>query len=264
MSAAAGELHPALAPVAAEAARQPTRAGEAAAIEQGRVYSATDAGVTLSVCLVRRRSSWQVGEARYRLPEDATPELRGTLEIFCQTIEGLPLQEAADHGTIHACDRLRGPAAQALVQGIHTPRSLGAAFGRCDRLIRDILAQYRTVTGDQETRNFWNPALSQEWRLKTAEQQMETLRPIIESYQKSQDAANSDMWIARIEKMRRVIIDFGETVDAARKPVLLRELERAMRDATGERLELYMEELKDNNVIRRLGSEPTEPTRAVS
>jgi hypothetical protein len=261
MSTAAGELHPALAPAAIEAARQPTRAGEAAVTEQGRLYSATDAGVTLSVCLVRRRSSWQVGEARYRLPENATPELKGTLEIFCQAIEGLPLQEAADHGTIHACERLREAVAQPLVQGIHTPRSLGGAFGRCDRLIRDILAQYRAATGDQETRNFWNPALSQEWRLKAAEQQMETLGPIVDSYRKSQGLATGEMWIARIEKMRRVIIDFGETVDAARKPVLLRELERAVRNATGQRLELYMEELKDTNVIRRLGSEPT---RAVS
>jgi len=261
MSAAPGELHPALAPAAAEAARQPSRAGDATAMDQGRLYAATDAGITLSVCVVRGRSAWLVREARYRVPGDASSELKGTLEAFCRAIEGLPLQEAADHGTVHASERLRAAVARPLVQGIHTPRSLGSAFDRCDRLIRDILAQYRAATGDQETRNFWNPALSQEWRLKTNEQQLDTLRPIIESYRKSQDAANGDMWIARIEKMRRVTIDFGETVDAARKPVLLRELERAMRNATGERLELYMEELKDNNVIRRLVSEPT---RAVS
>jgi hypothetical protein len=261
MSGAASEIHPALALAATEAARKPSRQGEAAVVEQRRLYAASDAGITLSVGLVRGRSSWVVDEARYRAPDDASPELKGTLEVFCRAIEGLPLQEAADHGTIHACDRLRAAVAQPLVQGIHTPRSLGGMFGRCDWLIRNILAQYRAATGDRETRNFWNPALSQQWRLKTTEQQTETLRPIVEAFCKSQDAANSDMWIARIEKMHRIVIDFGETVDAVRKPALLRELERALRNATGERLELHMEELKDNNVIRRLG---LEPTRAVS
>lgn len=253
---ATGELHPALASAAAGAAREPTRAGDAAAMSRARLYSATDAGVTLSVWLVRGRTGWQVAEARYRLAENATPELKGTLETFCHAIEGLPLQEAADHGTIHTCERLREAVAEPLVEGIHTPRALGAAFARCDRLIRSILAQYRSATGDQETRNFWNPALSQDWRLKTIEQRMEILRPIMEDFCTSQGGARSDMWIARIEKMRRVVIDFDNAVDSARKPALLRGLERAIRHATGERLELYMEELKDNNGIRRLGSEP--------
>lgn len=261
MSAAPAEIHGALTAAAVAAAREPSRAGEAAVVDRGRRYAATDAGITLSVCLARGRSGWLVADARYMAPGNATAELKGVLDVFCRSIEGLLVQEAADHGTIHTCERLRQSVPGPLVQGIHTPRSMGSAFVLCDRLIRDILAQYRAATGDQETRNFWNPALSQEWRVKTAEQQMEALRPIVEAYRKSQERLNSNIWIARIEKMRRVIIDFGETVDAARKPIVLRQLEQAIRRATGERLELYMEELKDNNVIRRLGSEPT---RAVS
>lgn len=255
------EIHPALAGVAAVAAQQPTKAGEAVVADMGSVYSASDDGVTLSVSLVRGRKDWLVHEARYRAADGATPELKGVLEIFCGTIEGLPLQEAADHGTIHVCERLREKVPQPLVGGIHTPRSMGLAFRRCDRLIRDVLAQYRATTGDKETRNFWNPALSKEWRLKSTEQQIETLRPIIESFRKFAGAGEDDIWVSRIEKLRRVIVDFGENVDASRKPVMLLHLEQTVRRATGERLEFYMEELKDNNRIRRLG---TSPTRAAS
>ena len=262
MSAATGEIHPSLSgAAAATAAQTPSHEGEATAVEQGRRYAATEAGVTLSVSLTRGRSNWLVTEARYRTPDNATPQLKGVLETFCRAIEGLPVQEAADHGSIHACEQLREQVREPLVQGIHTPRSMGSAFGLCDRLMRDVLGQYRASTGDKETRNFWNPLLSQQWRLQTNEQQLEALRPVLESFRKSNALADNALWIARIEKMRRVIIDFHESVDAARKPVLLMHLEVAMRKATGERLETYMEELKDDNVIRRLG---TEPTRAVS
>jgi len=260
MSAISAEVHPALVSAARELARHATKAGDVTVAEHGRSYSATEDGVTLSVCLVRGRGSWTVAQARYRVPGDAA-ELTGVLEAFCRAIEGLPLQEAADHGAIHACNGLRASVPQPLVAGIHTPRSMGAAFMRCERLMRAVLAQYRTVSDDRETRNFWNPALSQQWRLKTAEQQLESLRPVVENFRKSQGLAESEIWVARIEKMRRVVIDFGESVDAARKSALLMDLERAVRTATGERLELYMEELKDNNRIRRLG---VQPARAAS
>jgi hypothetical protein len=261
MSVATGEIHPALAEAAAAKARTPSREGDTAAVEQDWRYTATEGGVTLSVSLTRGRSGWLVAEARYRIGNGATPQLKGVLETFCHAIEGLPVQEAADHGTIHACEQLREQVREPLVQGIHTPRSMGSAFGLCDRLIRDVLGQYRVSTGEKETRNFWNPVLSQQWRLKTNEQQLEALRPALETFRKSNALADNALWIARIEKMRRVIIDFHESVEAARKPLLLMHLEVAMRKATGERLETYMEELKDDNVIRRLGSEPT---RAVS
>jgi hypothetical protein len=261
VSATAVDIHPALADAAAAAAALPTKAGEAVAADGERAFSAVDCGVTLSVSLRRGRQSWLVAAARYRAGDDAPTAFKGVLEVFCRVIEGLPLQEAADHGAIHAAERLRQTKPQPLVDGIHTPRSLGALFGRCEGLIRDILAQYRAATGDRETRNFWHPALSKEWRLQSTAQQIETLRPILEAYRKAEGLGEDDMWISRIEKMRRVLVDFGEGVDGNRKPSMLMHLEQAVRDATGERLEFYMEELKDNNRIRRLG---TAPMRAVS
>jgi hypothetical protein len=61
-----------------------------------------------------------------------------------------------------------------------------------------------------------------------------------------------DAWIADIERGFRVVVAFAAGVAPAAKPGFLMRLERRMRAATGQRLELYMDEMKDQNRIRRL------------
>lgn len=249
-------IHPALLDAARAAAARPAMAGEAAAAVGERIFHARADGVALSVSVAGSRGSVTVKQARYRASDDTDSGQVGVLETFCRVIEGLPLQEAADHGTIHACEQLRAGIAQALVAGIHTPRSMGAAFTLCDRLIREIVAQYRGDTGDADTRNFWNPPLSANWRFKTIEQQLDILRPIVEEFRARHGLSEQDMWVSQIEKVRRITVDFGAGFDPTRKPKLLMDLERAVRQATGDRLEFFMEEMGDNNRIRRLGPPP--------
>jgi hypothetical protein len=60
------------------------------------------------------------------------------------------------------------------------------------------------------------------------------------------------MWISRIERGTRVTIAFADGVPYAVKPTLMMMLERRLRKETGIPLELFMEEMKDVNKIRRL------------
>ena len=58
--------------------------------------------------------------------------------------------------------------------------------------------------------------------------------------------------ICRIERGTRVTIAFGEAVSYAVKPKLMMTIEQRLRRKTGDPLELFMQDMKDANKIRRL------------
>ena len=258
MTAGPYEIHPALIPAVSAAAGTATRLGALPETGAGMVLSATEDGFTLSVSVASGNKTGLIQSARYQLSGAAPDIIKGLLEVFAATIEGLPLQEAADHGTIHTSDQLRQNVAAPLVKGIHTPASMGAAFRRCDRLIREIAAQFHASVGDRNNRNFWNPPLSRGWRLKSASEQVATLQTIAEEFCVAGGFPAGSIRVGRLERSRRVVIDFSEDFAAAKKPGVLMHLERLVRTRTGERLEVFMEELKDNNRLRRLGTAPIE------
>jgi hypothetical protein len=92
-------------------------------------------------------------------------------EAFCQVLEGLPLQEAADHAGHHVMTRLRDPDQAPPVPGIVTPRNADPLFLRPMRLIRRIRAAHAACQPSANIENFWNPAISKDWlRLDEADQ----------------------------------------------------------------------------------------------
>lgn len=244
-------LHPAFAAAAAAAATQLAREGEITSATAGVLYRANDDDVYLAVRVGGPAGRQIVEEARHSGASD--PLVLGTLDVFCQVIEGLPLQEAADHGSIHALERIRGDSLAMPVEGILTPRSAGGAFSLCEHLIRDILAQHQAATGDKTTQNFWNPPLSASWRAKSADERLAALQPLVSRFVADNNLNAGDLQITEIEKARRIVVKFGSGLRHEQKPILLMQFERHVRRATGDRLEVYMEEMKDNNQIRRLG-----------
>ncbi len=259
MTGEQGIVHPAFADAARAAAKRAMRRGSVTPEQAELVYTAAENGLTLGV-RVESTTRNLVREARHDGADDAV--LVGIVDVFCQSIEGLPLREAADHGTIHALDRLREDRPTSVVAGILTPRSAGSAFGVCDRLIRRILADHETATKAKPTDNFWIPALSKAWRGQSADQRLATLQPLIEIFRTERQLEAEDFYLAEIEKTQRIIVGFGPRIGVDKKPPLLREFERQIRKITGDRLEVYMEEMKDDNALRRLG--PTEPAGDVS
>jgi hypothetical protein len=238
-------VHPALAGAARAAAQRLSYLGPI--LSSGSPLRAIENGVVLEVRLDSSPAAI-VGEVRHQGAGDSL--LAGVLDVFCDAIEGLPLREAADHGTIHVLERLRGGHPTSMVPGILTPRSAGSAFRICERLIRGILVQ-RGPSASTGT-NFWNPVLSQAWRAQTAEQRIATLQPMIDAFRAARQLSPEDFYLVRIEKARRIVLGFGPNVRHERKGPLLRELERDLRRSTGDRLEIYMDEMKDDNAIRRL------------
>ena len=245
-----GLLHPALSEAALRVAL--AREGELRA-SGNEIYSVTEHGLTLSLRLAPEPGKWTVLEARHRGASE--PALRGVVDTFCQAIEGLPLREAADHGAIHALEKLRGDPLARPVPGILTTHSAGTAFITCETLIRSIYHRLEARHGAEDRPNFWNPPLSEAWRAKSDAARIATLEPAIDRFRREHDLRPADLWVERIEKTRRVVIGFGPEVGYTAKPALLMRLEVDIRNAMGERLELFMAEAKDSNAIRRLTPE---------
>lgn len=248
VNAASDIIHPALAALACTAAALPSHRGTSVAEPGEPAYAARENGVVLSLRLGAPPHQ-SIERARYDGATDAI--LIGILETFCCAIEGLPLREAADHGTIHALSRLRDNQPIRAVPGILTPQSAGSGFVLCDRLIRRILAEQGGAKS-QSTANFWNPPLSERWRAQSAEQRKANLEAIAAAFRKARQLNPSDFYLAGIDRTIRVFVGFGPNVTPEKKPCLLREFEGQVRKITGSRLEVYVEEMKDHNAIRRL------------
>jgi hypothetical protein len=177
---------------------------------------------------------------------------RAVFDAFCQILEGLPLQEAADHAGHHVMARLRDPEQARPVSGIVTPWNADPLFHRPMRLIRRIRDNHAARRPAASVENFWNPTISKDWlRLDTAAQ-IARVEQILTDFRAERDLAPGSLVAVGIENNIRVLLAFSEEVGYAQKPSLLMDAERKLRAATGDRLEVFAEEMADENKLRRL------------
>lgn len=182
----------------------------------------------------------------------ADPAERAVFDAFCQILEGLPLQEAADHAGHHVMTRLRDPEQSRPVPGIVTPWNADPLFHRPMRLVRRIRVDYAARQPTASVENFWNPTISKDWlRLDTAAQ-VARVEEILGDFQAERSLAPGSLVAVGVENNIRVLLAFSEEVGYAQKPTLLMDVERKLRAATGDRLEVFAEEMADENKLRRL------------
>jgi hypothetical protein len=214
------------------------------------VYTSTESGLSLTVVVSADEGAGRVIAARHRGAND--PWSRAICDSFCQLVEGMPLQEAAEHGVVRLLDRMRDPEQSPPVPGIITPRNAGAEFALVERMIRAIYAEYLAHTNHRPEWNRWNPRMPAGWVRLRKEEQMKLLTSIVALQLQDEGFTLEDAWISNFQSALKVTISFGPRVSSADKPDLLMRIERRMRAGTGARLEVYAEEMRDRNAIRRL------------
>ncbi len=211
-------------------------------------FEAEEAGVCLSVTVNGATKRHVILRARHsggQSPRDAR-----VFDQLCKIIEGRPLQEAADHGAIYTAEALPGDCAT--VPGIGTPHNAGPPFRLAERLMRKIHALARERFHVEDRENTWYSQPRSEWLAMNEAAQAAQVKPIVADSLRRQGLSENDAWICRIERGTRITIAFSNQVSYAQKPKLLMELERRLRRETGDPLELFMDEMKDGNKIRRL------------
>ena len=180
------------------------------------------------------------------------PVAQTLLDGLCELVEGAPIQEAGDHGVIRLEADFRDPSASPPVPGIVTPESADTAFRLPLTLIRGALQDYRERTNYRETGNEFDPGPSPKWRsLSDAERRARLARALLDICRKNGLAPN-EVAVTAIEHDVRVVVELTGGLAAGDKQGHMIILEAGLKDMVDRRLELFLEELTDENRIRRL------------
>jgi hypothetical protein len=224
-----------------------TRVGEAAAKPQhrGRIFEGGAAGEIDGRVLSLELDGGTIVRAMFSGAKDDVET--GVLETLCGAIEGLPLDEAADHGAIRAEAMLRD-ARERPVAGIVTPRAAGEVFALAEKLVRKA----RASQGAPRARNEYDNPLGDAWKSASEGVRRDMLARAIETFCRARGANAADVEVTAIEHDVRVVVTLPDALPANEKPKFAFDLERAIRRDVEPRLELYAEELKDKNKLRRL------------
>jgi len=209
-------------------------------------FTAEDGGRRLSLVLRKGRI---LSAAHDGVSDAAEAQV---FDAFCEILQGLPIQEAADHAGHHVMARLSEPDRAPPVPGIVTPWNADPLYRRPMRLIRRIRAEHAAHQASHSTENFWNPTISKDWLRLDEAAQLARIDEIIAEFLAERGLAPESLAAVGIEGNVRVFVAFAEAVGYQRKPALLMDFERQLRAQTGDRLEVFAEEMADGNRIRRL------------
>jgi hypothetical protein len=187
-----------------------------------------------------------------RFAGDFNREERALLDVFCTLVRGRPLLEAAQHGVIllehHLRDRTQPPP----VAGVITPAAAHPIFELPTRLIRAALASYRACTGYQEIENRHDAPLAESWRQASGEQRRAQLELPLQRCRAQLGLCGPQLQVRAVEHDVRVVLALDPQLAAGEQRRALLVCERAFQEAIDPRLEVYAEERKDRNKLRRL------------
>jgi hypothetical protein len=174
---------------------------------------------------------------------------RTLLAAVARLCHGLPILEAADHGAIRLEYLLRGDAPRPHA-GIVIPETIDPAFRFVSVLLRDLLADYRRTTGFRDSTNTFDIEPGPRWMLADDSAR----RALLAKAFALGGFGAEDVNVVAIEHDVRVVVSLGGLLakDPARA---LAVLERQMKQRVDGRLELFMQEVKDSNKLRRLSEQ---------
>src|SRR5690606_32360641 len=111
----------------------------------------------------------------------------------------------------------------------------------------------------RDTENEYFPDVSADWIDLEVPKKIRAIQDTIDSFQDEHQLHDIAMECSEIQFNIRVLVSMEGPISAQRKAEIAFALEREIRDQVDPRLELYLEELKDRNSIRRLAIVPSSP-----
>lgn len=174
------------------------------------------------------------------------------LDVFCDELVGMTVQEAAEHGAIRLEFRLRAGATQRSVAGIVLPRNADQVFELPARLIRALAAAYREQTGAAFGPNGFTRPIGAAWLRLSDDEKLAKVNGLLAERIVSLGLGPQDASAIAVEQHYRVTIAFGEGVPIDEKPRFLRRLERVLHQSLEPSIQVFMSEVKDANKMRRL------------
>lgn len=203
-------------------------------------------GLRMSVAIDGDTATW-AGFAGTDHPGESA-----VLKLVCRYAIGAPLRDIAEHAVSQALETLLDRNQPRPVAGILTPHNAGAMFARPSRLLRHLWQTYREAHGVIATENEFDRPFSDTWKALDQTTKLDRISDILAENAKLVGLDLGDLVISRIDTYDRVFLFFSERITQKQQPSLLMDLEQKVRANLGERVELFVEEAKDANRIRRL------------
>lgn len=201
--------------------------------------------------LVVDASQHHIVAGGFEVESSGAPELSvGLLESLCRIAMGLPILEAAEHGTLRLERALRGQQRRP-VAGIVLPESLHPLFRLARQLLASALADYRRQTGFGEVHSRHDDRPGEAWLKASEAERRQWLARVVG---RALTARGLEPERASVESIRydvRVELSL-ELPPEVNAPVFVMALERALQAELDPRLELYVTERRDRNSKRRL------------
>ena len=213
---------------------------------KGTLATFTQEGCTLRLLV-------GAGHVVLGVSHDAPDELRQLLLAeLGRLVTGLPVLEACFHGALRLEHRLRPQATERPVSGIVLPRAVHAHFALAEDLLRGVLASYRSLSGFDATRLQHDDRPRSAWLASSADERKARLEAAFVDILPGFGLAASDVALVSIRYDVRVELGLSEAWKRLDQPRLVLALERELQARVDPRLEVYVQELKDKNQLRRL------------
>jgi NifU-like protein involved in Fe-S cluster formation len=231
----------------AAAAVDPKHGSELSGGAHGDIFETTVDGVTLTI---RLHAGSFIAEAAHH--GAASLATTAVLDVFCEELSGLTVQEAAEHGVVRLEYRMRANARQRPVPGIVLPRNADKMFDLPARLIRSLAAVYREKTGKAFGENNFTRRVDSAWLHLSDEEKVARASAVLAERIKGLGLLDDDVRVIAVEQQVRLTIAFRESVEVQKKPRFIRDFEHVLHETLEPSLQVFMSEVKDANVLRRL------------
>lgn len=228
----------------------------AAVTEPGKLQTSTGVGVAVSFSqdscaleLVVAGDEHIIVGSHFSAVDQVRELLLGEL---CRLVTGLPLLEACYHGALRLEHRLRPASLGRPLSGIVLPRAVHPHFALAEDLLRGALANYRKLSGFDVTRGEYDDRPRAEWLNASLEERKRRLEVALGQLLPGLGLEAADVAVVSIRYDVRVELGLSEAWKKLDQPRLVMALERELQARVDPRLEVYVQELKDKNQLRRL------------
>ena len=183
--------------------------------------------------------------------EDSTAPL---LDELCEQIVGRPIVDVSDHSVSRlefAVRQNRPPP----VPGISLPLAVDERFHVLQALIRESVETYRQKSGYQVIDNSFFDEPAESWVTLSASEQASKISDTLKNEVRTLGFSGDDIEVVDVEFNVRVLVRFSGKMAALEtdKQALVMKFERLLINEVDSRLELFLELVKDQSVLRRLG-----------
>jgi hypothetical protein len=224
-----------------------THEGDVDPLPEATLVRASVGDARIAVCVARE--THVIVAARHA---GAPANLRPLLDLLCARIEHTPIRDAADHAAIRVEHELRGRGGPRAVAGVVSPDNADPRLRAAAELLRALGRAYCESTGSEfSARNEWEPPPRAEWAAMSDSARCARIQSALDEGAGTLGIAPGDLSCVRVEKTTRAILSLGE-VDGRRKPAIVMEAERLLKDRIEPALGVWLEEVSDKNSIRRL------------